>query len=71
MKHLSSEELLARTKNLVAEERRATLALIEHLQEIEARRIYAELGYASLWEFATRYLGLSCSVPPNWTPLRG
>jgi hypothetical protein len=59
MKHLSSEELLARTKNLVAEERRSTLALIEHLQEIQDRRLYAELGYASLWEFATRYLGLS------------
>jgi hypothetical protein len=59
MKHLTSEELLSRTKTLVAEERRATLALIEHLQEIEARRLYAELGYASLWEFSTRYLGLS------------
>ncbi len=59
MKKLSSKELLARFKKLVAEERRATLAIIEHLQEIQERRLYAELGYASLWEFATRYLGLS------------
>lgn len=59
MKHLTSTELLARTKNLVQEERRATLALIEHLAEIERRRLYAELGFASLWEFATQELGLS------------
>jgi 5-methylcytosine-specific restriction endonuclease McrA len=59
MKHLSSVELLARTKSLVAEERRATVALIEHLEEISRRMLYAEMGYASLWEFATIELGLS------------
>src|ERR1041385_6447405 len=59
MKHLSPEELLARTKNLVPEERKATVALIEHLAEINRRMLYTDLGYASLWEFATRELGLS------------
>jgi hypothetical protein len=59
MKHLTSDELVSRTKALVAEERRATLALIEHLEEIQRRKLYAALGYASLWEFATRELGLS------------
>jgi hypothetical protein len=59
MKHLSSSELLSRAKSLVAEERRAQVALIEHLEEIQRRRLYAELGYTSLWDFATRYLGLS------------
>ena len=59
MKNLTSEELLVRTKNLVTEERRATLSLIEHLEEIQARRLYVQLGYTSLWDFATRYLGLS------------
>jgi hypothetical protein len=59
MKHLTAEELVARTKSLVAEERRATLSLIEHLEEISRRMLYAELGYASLWEFAMRELGLS------------
>lgn len=57
--YLSSSELLARTKTLVLEERRATVALIEHLEEIQTRLLYAELGYSSLWEFATRELGLS------------
>src|ERR1041385_1513079 len=59
MKHLTSSELLARLKTLVADERRATLALIECLQEAQERRLYSELGYASLWEFATLELGLS------------
>lgn len=40
-------------------QRRATLALIEHLEEIHRRMLYAEMGYASLWEFATGELGLS------------
>jgi hypothetical protein len=56
---LNSQALLASTRSLVAEERRATLALIEHLEEISRRKLYAELGYASLWEFATLELGLS------------
>jgi hypothetical protein len=59
MKNWSSEELLVRTRNLVAEERRVTLSLIEHLEEIQSRMLYAELGYSSLWEFATEDLGLS------------
>jgi hypothetical protein len=33
--------------------------LIEHLEEIQVRMLYAELGYASLWEFAIQELGLS------------
>ena len=59
MKHLTSAELLARLKTLVAEERRATLLVIECLEEAQERRLYAEWGYGSLWEFATIELGLS------------
>jgi hypothetical protein len=56
---LTSHVLLAKTRTLVADEWRATLELIEHLEEISRRKLYAEMGYASLWEFATRELGLS------------
>ena len=59
MKDISSPELLTRTKTLVAEERRITLALIMHLQEIERRMLYAEMNYSSMWDFATGELGLS------------
>jgi hypothetical protein len=36
-----------------------SLALVEHLEEIQARRLHNELGFSSLWEFSTQYLGLS------------
>ncbi len=53
MKNLTPAELLARLKTLVADERRATLLVIECLEEVQERRLYAEWGYGSLWEFAT------------------
>ena len=59
MKHLSSQELLARTKSLLEDERRATVAFILHLEEISRRMLYAEWGYSSMWEFCTRELGMS------------
>lgn len=52
-------ELLDRTKILVAQERRITLELIDHLREVDRRMLHAELGYGSLWEFCTKELGLS------------
>lgn len=59
MNHLSSQELLVQTKSLVAQERKLTLQLIEHLEEIQRRRLHVDMGFASLWEFATQELGLS------------
>jgi hypothetical protein len=59
LKKFSNEKLLSKTKALAAEERRITLTLIEALQEVERRMLFAELGYGSLFEFAVKYLGLS------------
>lgn len=59
IKSLSAHELLAQTKILVADERRITLRLIESLREIEARLLFADMGYGSLFEFCTKELGLS------------
>jgi hypothetical protein len=56
---LSNEQLLLKTKSLVQEERRITLELIECLEIISSRMLYAELGYGSLFEFCNRHLGLS------------
>jgi hypothetical protein len=56
---LQSSELLSGTLSLAREERRITLALIEHLREIERRMLFAELGYSSLFDFAVGHLGLS------------
>jgi 5-methylcytosine-specific restriction endonuclease McrA len=56
---LSGAELLQRTQDLVAIERRATMDLIEHLREIEKRMLFLDLGYKSLFDFAVGHLGLS------------
>jgi hypothetical protein len=56
---LLNEHLLTKTQTLVQEERRITLELIECLEIISGRMLFAELGYGSLFEFCTRHLGLS------------
>ena len=56
---LSASELLKRTQDLVTDERRATMDLIEHLREIERRMLFLDTGHSSLFEFAVKHLGLS------------
>lgn len=62
LQKLSKSDLLTTAKDAVAKEREATLFLIEVLREVNSRMLYAELGYSSLWEFATQYLGLSAGA---------
>ncbi len=59
LQQLTSRDLLIRTQRVVTEERRATVSLIAHLEEIQARRLFAEIGFSSMWEFCTKYLKLS------------
>ena len=58
-RNLKNQDLVSKAKTLVTEERRITLTLIDCLEEISRRMIYAELGYGSLFEFCTRHLNLS------------
>lgn len=57
LKHLSDEALLSQTKNSVNREREMTLLVLHHLKEVERRRLFAGLGYSSLFDYATRELG--------------
>ena len=57
--HLSSAELLDRTRQVAAQERKVTALVLEHLREVERRRLYADLGYPSLFEFAVSELKYS------------
>ena len=57
LKSLSNAVLLTNTRVLVTRERAVTTELLWYLREIEARRLYAEQGYASLWDYVTRGLG--------------
>ena len=59
---LSDEELLRRTRALVVNERRAGTELIEHLREIDRRKLFQNLGYSSLYEYCVGALKLSEGV---------
>ncbi len=57
LKHLTDEALLAETEKAVKIEKLATLAVLYHLNEIERRRLFAELKFSSLFEYAKVQLG--------------
>lgn len=59
LRSLSSRDILTNTDMLVARERKVTLALLEHLQEIERQRLYLELGYGSMFQYCTVHLKYS------------
>ena len=57
LKSLSDSDLLSQTQSLVRRERELTTELLWHLREVEHRRLYAEQGYSSLFDYVTRGLG--------------
>ncbi|HEX7124671.1 MAG TPA: hypothetical protein VF406_02700, partial [Thermodesulfobacteriota bacterium] len=48
---LSDAELLAAVPRLAARERDATVVLVAHLAELDARRLYLAEGYPSLFVY--------------------
>jgi 5-methylcytosine-specific restriction endonuclease McrA len=56
---LSDDELLARVTALAAREREATVAVVAHLAELDARGLHLAAGYASLFSYCTGALHLS------------
>lgn len=59
LKKLSDHELHEATRLASHKERQATLALLEHLAEVDQRRLYSARGYATLWEYVHKFLGYS------------
>ncbi len=59
LKVLSNEELLVSLKRLKRNEADATLAILYHLIEIEARGIFRDAGYSSLFDYCHRGLKYS------------
>jgi hypothetical protein len=59
LKSLSNQALLDRTSELARDERKITLEILHHLREIERRKLFAELGYPSLFEYCVKHLGYS------------
>ena len=54
---LRDDDLLTQTKLVAAQERRLTAQLLAHLREIEKRRLFAGLGYSTLFAYVTEELG--------------
>lgn len=44
------------TKAEVAKEKAQTLVVLLRIRIIEEKKIFAELGYSSIWEFVSKYL---------------
>jgi 5-methylcytosine-specific restriction endonuclease McrA len=59
LKKLSDQDLLLSTKNLVVKERELGIEILNHLKEIDLRKLYLDIGYPSLWGYVTQELGYS------------
>ena len=57
--NLKDKELLDAIKILTQSERDLVVKILQHLREIERRRLYADLGYSSLFDYSVRELGFS------------
>jgi hypothetical protein len=57
--HLSDDDLVAKVTSLAGREREATVDLIAHLAELDARRLYLGAGFSSLFTYCTEILQLS------------
>ncbi|HEU5059411.1 MAG TPA: hypothetical protein VFU21_22915, partial [Kofleriaceae bacterium] len=56
---MSDGEVVERLKQLLAKERRLTAAVLVHLAEVEARRLYASAACPSMHVYCVRVLGMS------------
>lgn len=59
---ISNAELCSRMEKLVRTERKITHLILLHINEIESRRLYADLGYDGMFSYLTKGLGYSESA---------
>jgi uncharacterized coiled-coil DUF342 family protein len=59
LSNLKDRELLSRTRALVQVERTTLTQVLHHLREIERRKLFSDLGYRSLFEYAVEELRYS------------
>lgn len=71
LQSLTDKELLLQVQNLFQREKRLGDAILLGLKEIKARRVFAALGYPSLFEFLVKHFGLSESATyQRWQALK-
>ncbi|WP_408096205.1 hypothetical protein ACJVC5_14290 [Peredibacter sp. HCB2-198] len=59
LKHLTDNTLLSDTKRLARLERETMTKILHHLKEIERRKLFCDLGYPNMLEYAVKELGYS------------
>ncbi len=59
LRKLPDQVLLDQTSALVKVERETTTQILHHLQELERRRLFAVLGFSSLFSYCVESLGYS------------
>ncbi len=59
LRKLNDKNLLSQTKKLIAIERNCITQVLYHLKEIEERRLFSDLRFSSLFEYAVKELGYS------------
>jgi hypothetical protein len=59
LKSISDSELLLTTKRLATEEMRIGIEVLHHLKEVDDRRLFASIGFSSLFSYCTGELRYS------------
>jgi hypothetical protein len=59
LQHLKDSDLLSQIKTMVQSERDLLVKILHHLREIERRRLFCDLGYKSLFDYAVNELKYS------------
>jgi hypothetical protein len=54
---ISNQEILFRLERLSRTERKITHLVLWHINEVELRKLYSELGYDSIYQYLTQHLG--------------
>ena len=54
-------QIVEKLKLLVSSERKITAEIIEHIQEIESKKIHVQMGYSTLFSFLTEHIGYSAA----------
>ena len=54
---MSDSEVLSRVESLRAQERRCVASLVAHLAVVLERKLFAGLGFSSMWDYLTDGLG--------------
>lgn len=62
MKNLNNHDLNQNLKNLVTKERALLDKIIEHIAEVDRRKLFLKMAYASLFDYLTREVGYSAGA---------